>query len=41
MTKFCRKHKLDRGHMYKVAKGIYKQYKGYTVEYDLVEGGVL
>jgi group I intron endonuclease len=31
MAKFCREHNLDTGNMSAVAKGRYKQYKGWTV----------
>lgn len=36
LSKFCKEHGLDRGHMVKVSKGIHKQHKGYKVK-----GGVL
>jgi hypothetical protein len=31
MAKFCREHNLDTGNMSAVAKGRYKQYKGWTI----------
>lgn len=34
---FCRQHNLNQAHMIKVAKGIYKQHKGWTCKYNKEE----